>query len=231
MFTPRVLLVIFDPLKEMSSRSIDMTHEFIKAIDVASKGKVKYRLQHTEPIYDFPELEGGKKYTIDSWREACADNTKALRNKDGGWLNLDYTKAAKDWSVYLYDEVWMWGGGYFGFYESRLVGERGFFLNSPPVEVKRLPPKVFMGFNWERQTDQALHAHGHKVEFIMRRAKPLEFSAWVNEIGTVHTKKGQYGDYEYGTEGHAAYIQRWHNSLFADWWRYIVHPRLVAGYN
>lgn len=74
------------------------------------------------------------------------------------------------------DEVWMFGGPYFGYAESRLVGPGGYWYNSTPMEdthgCERLVP--IMGLNYERDTDQALHSFGHRAESAIWRA----FRSW-----------------------------------------------------
>lgn len=223
-FTPRVLQVIFAPFKPQND-PYSMTVQVASALEKASKGIVKYRVEETIKINDYPRFADGRKYDAESYQRAL--NGNAYKNGID-WAMIDYAGYAKEWQAYLYDEVWMWGAGYFGFYESRMVGERPFWVNAPPLEVKRLKPKIFMGFNYERETDMALHAYGHRVESIMRRANPIRWQAWLNQVGTVHTAKGQTGEYSYGDEGHANYIQRWHENIFADWWRVIAYPYIVA---
>lgn len=231
LFTPRVLVVYFDPLvngKSLSESHNDpreMTREITESISKASKGKVRYRIAEEMEVADFPQFTDERKYTADQWLSIHGNTSLAWKDGDD-WARFDYAKAAKEWNLYRYDEVWMWGAGYFGFWESRMVGQRSFFVNAPPLEVEKISPKIFMGFNYERETDMALHAYGHRIESIMRRADPHRWAAWLSAVGTVHTAKGQVGEYQYGEEGHAKYIQRWHNSMFPEWWKYVAKPQM-----
>ncbi len=69
------------------------------------------------------------------------------------------------------DEVWIYNGPYFGFYESTLVGPGAYWYNSPPVpgphDCNRLIP--IMGPSPERGVDSAVHNFGHRTESAMRQ--------------------------------------------------------------
>jgi len=81
------------------------------------------------------------------------------------------------------DELWMWGGPYFGFYESNVAGPKGFFVNSGPTTgstcEKILP---IMGFNYERGQNEAIHNFGHRAESVMKEVygswKPEKTHGW-----------------------------------------------------
>ncbi|HLF89933.1 MAG TPA: hypothetical protein VI451_13365, partial [Anaerolineales bacterium] len=67
------------------------------------------------------------------------------------------------------DEVWIYNGPYFGFYESTLVGPGAYWFNSPPVpgpwNCTRLV--AIMGPSPERDIDSAIHNFGHRMESTM----------------------------------------------------------------
>ncbi len=69
------------------------------------------------------------------------------------------------------DEVWIYNGPYFGFYESTLVGPGAYWYNSPPVSgphnCQRLIP--IMGPSPERGLDCAIHNFGHRMEAAMTK--------------------------------------------------------------
>ena len=69
----------------------------------------------------------------------------------------------------------MFGGPYFGFYESIMVGEGAYFCNAPPlnkVACSRL--FVIMGFNYERGVGEMLEDLGHRAESILTHV----FGGW-----------------------------------------------------
>ena len=67
------------------------------------------------------------------------------------------------------DEVWIYNGPYFGFYESTLAGPGAYWLNSSPVpgpyDCNRLVP--IMGPSPERGLDCAIENFGHRTEATM----------------------------------------------------------------
>ncbi len=68
------------------------------------------------------------------------------------------------------DELWLFGGPWFGFYESRLAGPNGFWYNSPPFDgtaCNKLLP--IMGFSYERSLAEMVHDFGHRTEATMTK--------------------------------------------------------------
>jgi hypothetical protein len=70
------------------------------------------------------------------------------------------------------DELWIYGGPYDGFYESRLVGPNGYWFNSPPMTEAHNCNKLLpiIGLNFERGVSEALHSFGHRAESTMTKA-------------------------------------------------------------
>ena len=76
------------------------------------------------------------------------------------------------------DELWIFGGPWFGFNESRLAGPIGFDYNSKPYPgsaCNELLP--IMGFSYERSLTQMLESFGHRTEATMRKI----FENWEQE--------------------------------------------------
>jgi hypothetical protein len=117
------------------------------------------------------------------------------------------------------DELWLFGGPWFGYYESRLAGPDAFWYNAPALGetgCERLLP--IMGFNYERGAAEMLHSFGHRAEASMTRV----FGGWdvsstpdndwdryghnlgqstftdVYQCGTVHYPPNGTTDYDYG---------------------------------
>ena len=65
------------------------------------------------------------------------------------------------------DEVVLWGGPYFGFYESQMVGATAYWCNSPAIIHAGVPLYVIMGLSYERGVDCALESFGHRSESIL----------------------------------------------------------------
>ena len=68
------------------------------------------------------------------------------------------------------DELWLFGGPWFGFNESRLAGPQGFRYNSEPypgTTCSKLLP--IMGFSYERSVTQMLESFGHRTEATLTK--------------------------------------------------------------
>jgi hypothetical protein len=81
------------------------------------------------------------------------------------------------------DEVWIFNGPYFGFYESTLVGPGAYPFNSPPVPgpytCNRLVP--IMGPSPERGVAEEVHNFGHRTESTMTKV----YGSW-QQNSTAH---------------------------------------------
>lgn len=72
------------------------------------------------------------------------------------------------------DEVWLFGGPFLGFYESRMVGDGALAINSGPLEEGCGRRYIVMGFNPEREVNSMLHNVGHMLESYFQYA----FRGW-----------------------------------------------------
>lgn len=65
-------------------------------------------------------------------------------------------------------EVWVWTFPYAGMWESHMMGEGAFWLNSHPAENPTCTEKlVIMGLNYERDLACALESYGHRFESVL----------------------------------------------------------------
>jgi hypothetical protein len=114
-----------------------------------------------------------------------------------------------------FDEVWLFGPPYGGFYESRMVGRGAFWCNAPALEgtdhcAKRF---VIMGFSYQRGVGEMLEDLGHRAESIMdkvyQRARGdanlwKRFSRYDQaapgqaEVGMMHFAPNSVRDYDWG---------------------------------
>jgi len=117
------------------------------------------------------------------------------------------------------DEVWIYNGPWFGFWESTLVGPGAYWFNSPPVptpyECERVIP--IMGPSPERDLACAIENFGHRTEATMTRV----YGSWSQNstshnwerfalvdaqspsysysgCGSVHYPPNGTSDYDYG---------------------------------
>ena len=126
------------------------------------------------------------------------------------------------------DEVIIWGGPYFGYWESQMVGAGTYWCNSSPITRPGVPLYVIMGLNYERGVDSALHSFGHRSESILSHV----YGSWhsgtnaqhlwdkftcldkdapgLAACGNVHFPPNGKADYDYGNANIV-------NSLADDW--------------
>lgn len=137
------------------------------------------------------------------------------------------------------DEVWVWSFPYSGMYESHMMGENAFWINSPPDDTFPSDKLLsVMGLNYERDLACALESFSHRFESTMMQVygwwnyeqKPelSDLTTWelfsayglryeryekgAAQVGNVHyPPNGQY-DYDFGNETYIeSYVDEWLN--------------------
>ncbi len=178
---PRVLVINFDPVVDAQGTHLtqrmnwnnvdDLIAGCIADIDEVSYGLVKYRVVERIDVNEFPQkAKDAFRYTTAQYIDVIEHRTPAF-DPDG----VDYWKIVDDFNLIPrvmnneFDEVWLFGGPYFGFYESRMVGKHAIWCNAPALEnsdhcTRRF---VIMGYNYERKVDEMIHDIGHRAESIM----------------------------------------------------------------
>lgn len=241
----KILVLDFRPAQVPQEwvQASNLITEYIEAMIQASHkvwvNKVVANLQ----ITSYPYLTDGRQYTDATWGQAMANDKTALRDTHGNYMMADYQRILQDYKILQavqmnkIDEVWMFGGPYFGFYESRMVGAGAFWCNAPAIEQagQRF---VMMGFNYQRTAQEMIHSFGHRVESILAkhynsqeflnslyRQQPTptpknEFEQWLAEHGTVHRIPGgaEYGQNEFS----------WVSALKPAWWPLVIDPNKVT---
>ncbi len=181
--SPRVLVINFDPImdaqgtrltQKMGCNNVDaLIKGFIADIDEVSYGLVKYQYTGANRIDvdGIPsKADNGFQYTAASYLAVMQDE-KTHHEPDG----VDYWKIVNDYHLIdrvmndEIDEVWLFGGPYFGFWESHMVGKGAIWTNSPPLANSDRCTRrfVIMGFNYQRGVTEMVHDIGHRLESIM----------------------------------------------------------------
>jgi hypothetical protein len=240
----KVLVIDFQPsgLPARWNRTDDLIPDYIEAIGRVSQDILKFHVVEKLVVSEFPFLVDGSQYTETTFIGALADDSSALRDADGRYLFADYDRIIQQFDLIQKaeseqsDEIWMFGGPYFGFYESRMVGRDAFWCNGPGMErdCRRF---VIMGFNYERDVKEMVHDYGHRAENILAKHFDSEtflrmlyrqqpnltptnaYEQFLLEVGTVHRKPG--GE-EYGQDEFA-----WLTAMRPSWWPPTIDPNLV----
>lgn len=219
-----------------------MVEEFTEGMIQASQKILVYQTIRILDVPLYPVFTDGRQYNDVTWKQAMQNSQAALRDAHGNFLLADYQRIIDDYEVItaiqgnFIDEVWMFGGPYFGFYESRMAGQKAFWCNAPGIE-QNSRRFVMMGFNYERGTREMMHSFAHRAESILavhfgsqqflqqlynHQPTPTpknEFEQWLLEHGTVHRTPGgvDYGQDEYA----------WVGALKTKWWLPVIDPNMV----
>jgi hypothetical protein len=221
-----VSLLVFDPPTAGLGRSVReacgwadplaLTAEYIQALHQISHGLVTVAVVETVLAERFPPKADGFCYSGEDYlahwraREGWHDPDLA----DFRWIIEEYDLVRRI-DEGTADEIWMWGGPYFGFWESTMAGPGAYFCNSDPVEgVESSRPFMIMGFSYERGVGEMLENLGHRTESIMTHVfgswEPKETHAWNRftlydkvlpgkaACGNVHFAPNSERDYDWG---------------------------------
>jgi hypothetical protein len=178
----KLYIVVYDPLLSNGqylsdhldwAEHSDMTREAIDFFREASHGKLRYTVAETTVLTDgWPVKVDGFRYTEEAYLAVIAGEREPHEPD-----RVDYNSIVNDPRLDIcgkanrqeIDEVWIYNGPWFGFYESTLVGPNAYWYNSPPVQephgCNRLIP--LMGPSPERPGLTG-HGEGHRMESTMK---------------------------------------------------------------
>jgi hypothetical protein len=185
--TDKILVMNYDPfmpsgLRLHADRGWQDPHGLATAyasdMNTASGGVITYNVQTWTDINAFPVLDDGYQYTPTTYNQCMADSSTCRRypTAPNGPRLIDYAKLVNDNNLCAravageFDEVWLFGGPYFGYYESTMAGTNAFWVNSPAVPVACAKRFIIMGFNYEASVNNMLHDFGHRLDSTLDRA-------------------------------------------------------------
>jgi len=175
--TPRALLIVYDPVVARASgqrlsqfkgwnRVEDLVADYIADIEECSGGLVKYRVVQRMDVDEFPLKADGVHYDASSYLDVLSERARP-HDPD----LADYHRIVADYNLLEraansdFDEVWLFGGPYFGFWEAAMAGTGAFFCNGGPVPNSPCRRKfVMMGFSYERGVGEMIEDLGHRAE-------------------------------------------------------------------
>ena len=226
----KIFLVIFNPKIDGMS-TIDkfgwnnpdsITGGAISFFKEVTEGRLNYTVAKRQVIESFPVKVDKFTYTSDTYKKCMSSSNKGsdCHNPD----TADYLEILKNTGACELlnngeiDELWIWGGPYFGFWESNVAGPKAFFVNSGPTTgstCKKMLP--IMGYNYERGLNEAVHNFGHRTESVMKEVygswDPQSTHGWnkfslldkdkknLAGCGNTHFTSGSTQDYQYNPKG------------------------------
>lgn len=217
----KVYVVVYDPLLTNGQLLSDylnwydhetLTQATIDFFGQVSGGRLKYSVSATTVITDgWPEKIDGYRYTEEEYLAVVNEGAPphvpdtVSYNKIVNDPELDICGKANRREI---DEVWIYNGPYFGFYESTLVGPGAYWYNSEPVpgpwSCERLVP--IMGPSPHVALANAIHNFGHRTESTFTQV----YGSW-NQNSTDHNwerfalVKALSPDYNYSGCGNVHY--------------------------
>jgi hypothetical protein len=219
--TKNVYVIVYDPLLSSSQKlsqhmgwndHATITQQTVDFFKQATNNKMNYVVTDTTVVTSgWPELVDGFTYTeqeylaVMSGQQSPHQPTGVSYNKIVNSPEFDICGKANRGEI---DEVWIYNGPWFGFYESTLVGPGAYYFNSPPVggthNCNRLIP--IMGPSPERSVDEAVHNFTHRTESTMSKV----YGGW-QQNNTSHNwnkfalVKAQSPNYSYSGCGSSHY--------------------------
>jgi hypothetical protein len=147
---------------------------------------------------DIPVKEDGYQYTPKEYWKAITVNGSEHRPD---WM--DYNIFIKKFDLISrknnneFDEVHIYGFPWIGAFESKLVSRKDIYCNSGGY-VADCDTFAIMGFNGERQVQEAVEAYGHRTEFILQYSDPSFWNNFSKDCGTIHIPHNTKKDYDWG---------------------------------
>jgi hypothetical protein len=180
----KVLVLNYDPLVPTAGGGTQRLHQglnwfdprklvegYVADLDKAVAGTVRLKIVEWRDLDQIPTKKDGFKYTTEAYLK-CHHEGKGWHRRDG----VDYERVVAENGVAelvangAVDEVWLFGGPYFGYWESAMAGPRSFYINGGPLrDIECNRPFVIMGFNYERGVAEMLHSLCHRIESTMGR--------------------------------------------------------------
>lgn len=186
----KVLVLNFDPIiPQEGNRRLhevgkwhaprDLADGYIRDVEAASGGLIDYRIVEWKDIDTFHTKVDGFRYTPEEYLK-CMKEGKGWHQPD----TADYPRTFQEYGVLpkidsgQVDEVWFFGGPYFGYNESAMAGPGAFYINGAVYD--KVPSKrafAIMGWNYERGVAEMIHNLCHRTESTMSRV----YGGWKSE--------------------------------------------------
>jgi len=222
--TVRVAVLNFDPVVGDSTlhqhlnwaSPTALADEYVANINDISHGQVAMNIVSWRDVDAFPIKTDGFEYSLREF-QACWNDRSTCHQPDG----IDYLRMVEDYDIAqgidqdTFDELWIFGAPYMGFWESSMAGPGAFYINGGVFpEVGTSEPFVIMGFSYERGLAEMLHNLCHRTEATMEKvsggwdttdlstdwarfAANAHQSNGISAVGSCHYPANGTSDYDY----------------------------------
>ncbi len=187
--TRKVAVVHYDPKHPTTGQRLSdymgwadaqtRTNDFVSLISSTSGGYLNYQVVDFIVLDKFPTKRyTSQTYTWNSYQACRANTSNCIMPDDADYytlMNVDTNLTSRIGSKQV-DEVWVYGGGYFGFDEFafKIPGDDPMYDPSPynywlyDGRKKDLPTSnrtyFVMGWILENGFDNQIHSYGHRIE-------------------------------------------------------------------
>lgn len=175
----KVLVLNFDPFMYLDTRlhdyygwhdPADLEDAYRHWMGERTGGAYEFEIVDSVTLSQFPVKADGFQYTTLSYRDCIEnDNCHAPDLVDYQAILADHDICNR-FNTGEFDQVWLFGGPYFGYWESTLTGPESYYYNSDPIPntaCGHLLP--IMGFNYELPVEFMVHNLGHATEATLSR--------------------------------------------------------------
>lgn len=159
--TRKIFLLIFNPIIESRGNvkltalknwgdPDGLTNTVIQTMPQVSDNYLSYSIVERQEVDGIFVKPDGFQYTDQGYLD-CIEGRSTCHQPD----IISYSQLFSTYNICSKnaDEVWLWGGPYFGYFEYNPVTYCG-------------KTQFVMGFNYERTIGEALHNFGHRMEFV-----------------------------------------------------------------
>jgi hypothetical protein len=228
----RYLLLVYNPvLEEFGGETLvvhqgwndpyDLVAEYAADVAAASNGVAVYTQADRIERDAYPVKADGFRYDDASYLACINDPSHTschyFESEWGRIEIIDYAAMLRDNNVCErfnageFDEVWLFGGPWMGFWEANQAGSDAIFTNGPVVTDSECLGRLnIMGFNYERGVAEMLEDLGHRTEGTLRsldRSLAQRFALFTQydqqnpgaaQCGNVHFAPNGESDYDWG---------------------------------
>lgn len=175
----RVLVLNYDPVLESQGGvrlheyagwqdPRELADAYIRDVRAKSGGFVDQVIVEWQDRDEWPDKLDGFRYTDATYLDALATGNWHMPDRLHYSRLVNRNGLAERVSRGDFDEVFLFGAPYFGYFESRMAGPNAYWVNSPGMPwVPSTRKFILMGFNYERGVAEMLHDVGHRIESIL----------------------------------------------------------------
>jgi hypothetical protein len=233
----KYMMLIYNPIIESQGNARLITLEgwnspdtlaaaFVADLATGSHGIARYSQGARVELDEYPVKEDGFQYTDATYLACLAasqqvpfDKTKCNKpdQANGFGYAIDYLSMLNKNNICTrfnngeFDELWMFGAPFMGFWEANQAGTQAIDTNGPPVIGSTCQGRLnILGFAYHVGETNMLHDYGHRIEGTMRNLLPSgntlfdqftrtdHLNPGQSQCGTVHLPPTAEADYDYG---------------------------------